>query len=329
MGDERTDTCTSTVASPEAAVSVAPTGSSDSSIIFNTKRFDSWEVALTAVRSLVKKSRDDQATLWYRTNIVHEVDGSFSLQCASCNKEFSLKNPSNFWQTHKKACFVAERGSELKRGECCFVEASIAKLEDVCEAIYCHHRVAEEVKRSKGSALTISTLQQQKQPGIASFTLSKAQIEKATTCIVKAIVTGNVAFSFVENPHLMEAMTTLGMPTITRRQLADRWIPRLADEATVATADILAQAPLVDASSDGWRKKYCEQGAALNNIVALLPDRAYFHDAVNCSSMRKDAEGVKNFLTNSAECLVGSTDADLERLVGWVVDNTKRIGGPY
>jgi hypothetical protein len=162
--------------------------------------------------------------------------------------------------------------------------------------------------------LTISAVRQQKQPGVASFTLSKPQIEKVTTCIVKAIVTGNIAFSFVENPHLIEAMTTLGMPTITRRQLADRWIPKLAEEATVATAAILAQAPLVDASSDGWRKKHCEQGAALNNVVALLPERAYFHDAVNCSSMRKDAEGIKNFLTNSAESLVGGRFGAL----GWL-----------
>jgi hypothetical protein len=69
----------------------------------------------------------------------------------------------------------------------------------------------------------------------------------------------------------------------------------LAEEATIATGTILAQAPLVDALSDGWHKRHCEQGAALNNIVVLLPERAYFHDAVNCSSMRKDAEGVKTF----------------------------------
>jgi hypothetical protein len=128
MGDEQSDTCPSAAASSEAVVSAAPAGSSDSSIIFNTKKYDDWEGALIAVRSLVKKSRDDHATLWYRTNIVHEVDGSFSLQCASCTKEFSLKNPSNFWKTHKKACVCVERGSELTRGGCCFVEASEACL---------------------------------------------------------------------------------------------------------------------------------------------------------------------------------------------------------
>jgi hypothetical protein len=79
----------------------------------------------------------------------------------------------------------------------------------------------------------------------------------------------------------------------------------------------------VDASSDGWRKKFCEQGAALNNIVALLPDRAYFHDAINCSSMRKDSHAIQNFLMTAAGSIVGQDDVELERLVGWVLDNTK------
>jgi hypothetical protein len=59
--------------------------------------------------------------------------------------------------------------------------------------------------------------------------------------------------------------------------------------------------------------------------MALLPGRSYFHDAVNCASMRKDAESIANFSTTAAKNIVGSTDEDLECLVGWVLDNTKAI----
>jgi hypothetical protein len=79
----------------------------------------------------------------------------------------------------------------------------------------------------------------------------------------------------------------------------------------------------VDASSDDWRKKYCKQSAALNNIVALLLDRAYFDDAIKCSLMRKNTEAVSAFLEKAAASLVGPSDAELERLVGWTLDNTK------
>jgi hypothetical protein len=124
-------------------------------------------------------------------------------------------------------------------------------------------------------------------------------------------------FTFVDNPHLIEACQSLGLPTISRKQLADSWVPLLAEEASISNAATLARMALVDAS---WRTKYCENGAALNNIIALVPDRAYFHDAINCTSMRKDAEAIATFLADSAKGLV---DEDLDRLVGWVLDNTK------
>jgi hypothetical protein len=111
---------------------------------------------------------------------------------------------------------------------------------------------------------------------------------------VKAIVTGNIPFTFVDNPHLFEACQSLGLQTISRKQLADKWVPLLAEEALISNAATLARMALVDASSDGCRKKYCEKGAALNNIIALVPDWAYFHDAINCTSMRKDAEALRH-----------------------------------
>ena len=54
--------------------------------------------------------------------------------------------------------------------------------------------------------------------------------------------------------------------------------------------------PLIDASSDGWSKKYCEDGDALMSIMALTLDEAYFHDAITVSDMRKDATAIVAFL---------------------------------
>jgi hypothetical protein len=56
------------------------------------------------------------------------------------------------------------------------------------------------------------------------------------------------------------------------------------------------------------------QSGALNNVVALLLDRAYVHDAVNFSTMRKDAAAVAAFQEKSAASLVGPSDVELERL---------------
>jgi hypothetical protein len=99
--------------------------------------------------------------------------------------------------------------------------------------------VSDEVKTSKDAFLPRGAKRQLNQRSVATFNLSKAQVDRFTTCLVKAIVTGNIAFSFVENPHMIEAMTSVGVPPITRKQLADRYIPSLAEAANVATAATL------------------------------------------------------------------------------------------
>lgn len=47
------------------------------------------------------------------------------------------------------------------------------------------------------------------------------------------------AFTFINNPHLVEAVTSIGVGTVTREQLAEKWVPALAAEAAGATAAIL------------------------------------------------------------------------------------------
>jgi hypothetical protein len=44
---------------------------------------------------------------------------------------------------------------------------------------------------------------------------SQSQIDNFTKCIVKAIVTRNVKFAFIENVHLLEALNALGIPSIS------------------------------------------------------------------------------------------------------------------
>jgi hypothetical protein len=75
----------------------AGTGASTEQLVrFNNKLYDSWNDALIVLRNLVNKVKDDPSKGWYRTDIIHEVNGSFSLRCSSCEKQFQIKNPANF-----------------------------------------------------------------------------------------------------------------------------------------------------------------------------------------------------------------------------------------
>lgn len=89
--DTRADA--SAAAPSKAAAGIEVTGSSVAcevtdvdtvSIQFNNKAFETWANALAAARKLVDKCKDDSSKNWYRTDIVLEEDGSFSLHCSSC-----------------------------------------------------------------------------------------------------------------------------------------------------------------------------------------------------------------------------------------------------
>lgn len=109
----------------------------------------------------------------------------------------------------------------------------------------------------------------------------------------------------------------------SRKLLSTRHIPQLAKEANISTRETIDQCDLVDATTDGWRKKFCEQGAPVNNGMALLPERALFHDAINVSEMRKNAEAIKQFLIGSKMSLMADSEGALDRFCAWVLENTK------
>jgi hypothetical protein len=187
-------------------------------------------------------------------------------------------------------------------------------------------RHAEQVKTSKNKVAELSTkaVRKNAQRTVHSFAVASTQKEAFTQEIVKAIVTGNIPFTFIENSHFLKACNVMGISLPSRKVLADTWIPRLAQEAEVATKEILSKEHFVDASSDGWRKKACEQGDALLNVMALTLSRADFYDAINCSDMRKDATAIKQFLLEAAAGIVGEPRRSKTDLLGGYLIIPKR-----
>jgi hypothetical protein len=63
-------------------------------IRFNNKWYENCDQALLALRSLLKKTRDAKTPSWYRTDIIHEADGTFTVRCSTCEEEFQKGNPA-------------------------------------------------------------------------------------------------------------------------------------------------------------------------------------------------------------------------------------------
>ena len=172
---------------------------------------------------------------------------------------------------------------------------------------------AEQVQNSKNRHISTATVRANNQRSIASIAVSADQQEAAVP--VKAIVPANVPLTFIENHHLVNGLKQVGVSLPSHKQLANKYTPELAAEAEATTSGLLSKMPLIGASSDGWSKKYYKDGNALMNIVALTLDKAYFHDAINVSDMRKHSNATVAFLKRASKDLVGPREDDVGRLV--------------
>lgn len=150
--------------------------------------------------------------------------------------------------------------------------------------------------------------------------LSSTANESFVRSLVMACITGCIPFTFIENPHLIAAAKAVGVKLPSRKVLSTTTLNAAFEDIRTATAEELSKLKYIDAASDGWRKKYCEQGAALTNFCALTAVGALLHDVLNCSSLRKDADGIADMLLEAAEKMSGG---DCSRIAGWILDNTK------
>lgn len=146
------------------------------------------------------------------------------------------------------------------------------------------------------------------------------QNESFVRSLVMACITGCIPFTFIENPHLIEAAKAIGVTLPSRKVLSTTVLDAAFKDIQTATDDQLSKLKYIDAASDGWRKKYCEQGAGLVNFCALTATGALLHDVLNCSAVRKDADGIADMLLDAAEKMSGG---DCGRIAGWILDNTK------
>jgi hypothetical protein len=80
-------------------------------------------------------------------------------------------------------------------------------------------------------------------------------------------------------------MSTIGVALPSRRVLASKWIPKLANKAFVANAASLKGLELFDCATDRWRKKYCLHASPMQNFIVNTHHGARFYDVTNMSDI--------------------------------------------
>jgi hypothetical protein len=101
-----------------------------------------------------------------------------------------------------------------------------------------------------------------------------------------------------------------------------KYLDELTEESKMFSKLSVALMDFPHGASDGWRKKYCNQGAGLMNSAVMGNSGALLFKVMDCSDVRKDAAGISELLSTMGAEIMGG-EAQASGFGGWTVDNTR------
>jgi hypothetical protein len=151
--------------------------------------------------------------------------------------------------------------------------------------------------------------------------VSTGQITAATTSLARFFYKSGVALHLIEQPDLLASFAALGLSLPNRKQLANKMLDA---EYTRVKEDVWAEIrklPLLQLSTDGWRRNHCADGAPLINVMVLKPKGgSRFVKVEAARGVCKNAQWIEEQHLRWAHEV---TEGDLSRMLGMVMDNTK------
>ncbi|KAD5316766.1 hypothetical protein E3N88_16712 [Mikania micrantha] len=102
-------------------------------------------------------------------------------------------------------------------------------------------------------------------------TLSKAQIDSSLELLANWVYEncGSVSFSSLEHPKFKNFLNQIGLPAITRRDLAGERLDSKYSEAKAESEARIRDALFFQISSDGWKSKINRYSGDMENLVNL------------------------------------------------------------
>jgi hypothetical protein len=129
-----------------------------------------------------------------------------------------------------------------------------------------------------------------------------------------------ISFNAAQHKDLKDALAVVGLVAPTSKDLAGKLLTKAAGVIKDDTKATIKAAPLVQLSTDGWRRNNVAGGVPLINVMALLPSTTKFWKVHNANGDIKDAQWLRRRHTEWASEVSGG---DMKRITGMVMDNTK------
>jgi hypothetical protein len=141
-----------------------------------------------------------------------------------------------------------------------------------------------------------SSKKESRQGLLKTFSMGQRDQQQFIHHIARAIITGNVPFTFMENEDLVAAANIAGVKLPSRKVTSTTLLGEIFEGVETTNAERLKSVKMFDAASDGWRKKYCSKGDAMQNFCVMLDSRAIQVDVQNVASERKNAVAIADIL---------------------------------
>ncbi|XP_058104649.1 uncharacterized protein LOC131248395 isoform X2 [Magnolia sinica] len=156
-------------------------------------------------------------------------------------------------------------------------------------------------------------------------TLSKSQIDSAVGLLTDWLYEscGAVSFSCVEHPKFKAFLQQVGLPQISRRELAGHRLDARYDEARAESETRICDAMFFQVAADGWKQRDCATptGENLVNLIVNLPNgTSVFRKAVFTSG-RVPSKYAEEILWETVADVSGG--GGVQRCAGIVADRFK------
>ena len=242
----------------------------------HTRKYKSWMDTLEPV--LVKDSQGREV---------------FKLECKSCGKKFTHTNPYQTRQFHRQHCPGLK--SDLRKS---VVELSGNSVDD---------------GEPSGTALT---LQSSKKGALGSnssmdkFVLHKRDQQLCLSDLTRWMVDTNMSFKSMDHPILKRCLGRLGVHLPGEKAFRTYLLDGLAkeyDQNDKALIDSLRhEGRPLQLATDGYKKKYCENGVPNMCVVLLLPTGgSMFLKMENVEELSKSSDGLYKYHIDLFKDLVG------------------------
>jgi hypothetical protein len=297
------------------------------------KVYSSAYTCQRAVNKLQEMQRSSKNDSWSEVEVCTVGEGDSQrpkLKCKHCSTLLSVSNPAQTLKTHltERACSGLRRLASASAAAAAATAAAAggsaggsSSTNSSTSSIGSSVSAAAGTDTTKAISLQQGTGKRKKGSGISIMCATAHQQQCFERSIARFFFKNGIPLQLTEDVDLRAAVAHVGLLPPSRHDLSNRLLNEEYDAVRAVDVNRLAQQKLIQLSSDGWRRRAAVRGVPLINFMALMPVGApIFCKVVSAAGEVKD----KNWIAAlHLEIAAEITGGKLERVLGFVMDNTK------